>query len=355
MTPLQCLAFWPEASYKRWQELCQQFGADDWWTVGAEAATPLPWSPKVKQSFRVWRNQADAVQFSQQLTADAIVLITYSDPAYPKGLRELAQPPLALFVRGRIPASLCLAAVGTRRPTEYGQRATSLIIPPLARAGLTIVSGLAYGLDALAHRLTLDAGGSTVAVLGTGVDRASIHPIGNQSLAERIIASGGAVISELPPGTPGSKITFPLRNRIIAGLCDVTLVLEAPIKSGALITADCADQLQRTVACVPHPITSVIGAGGNHWLATQGSVIVTTPDDILLQYPGIKHRKIRNKKIIIEPHLRALLEVIPKNGRHLNEIIQQLNQPIAQVMSMISELELSGAIADLGGNHYARC
>lgn len=353
MTPLQCLAFWPEASYKRWQDLDAQFGKDNWWNVGAKAADPLKWSDATKQSFRAWRNKAVPEQFEAQLIKLGIALITCEDNAYPQSLHELKPPPLALFVRGKLTGGLRLAAVGTRKPTEYGRQATRILIPPLARAGLTIVSGLAYGLDALAHTLTLDAGGSTVAVLGTGVDARTIQPTGNQILAERIIASGGAVISEFPPGTAGSKYTFPLRNRIIAGLCDVTLVLEAPIKSGALITADCANQINRTVACVPHPITSVIGAGGNHWLATQGSVIATAPDDILLQYPGLHQKKSRTK-VAVEPRLQPLLDLIPKNGRHLNEIIQTLQQPITLVMSMISELELNGAITDLGGQHYAR-
>lgn len=353
MTPLQCLAFWPEASFKRWQDLNQQWGKGNWWTMGAEAATPLNWSDAAKQSFKVWRKQVDPEQFNQRLCVDAITQITYEDAVYPKCLRELKQPPLALFVRGKIPNNLCLAAVGTRKPTEYGRQATRILIPPLARAGLTIVSGLAYGLDALAHSLTLDAGGSTVAVLGTGVDRNTIQPTGNQALAERIIESDGAVISEFPPGTEGSKRTFPLRNRIIAALCDVTLVLEAPMKSGALITADCAYQLDRTVACVTHPITSVIGAGGNYWLTAQGATIVTTPDDILLQYPGLKKKKAK-VKITIEARLQPLLDIIPKNGRHLNEILQIMNQPVAQTLGMISELELSSTITDLGGQHYAR-
>ncbi len=353
MTPLQCLAFWPEASFKRWQNLCQQWGKDAWWEANVEATTPLDWSDAAKHSFKTWRSKADPERFSKQLAADAITLITCEDAAYPKCLVELKQRPLALFVRGKIGSGLRLAAVGTRKPTEYGRQATRILIPPLARAGLTIVSGLAYGLDALVHSLTLDAGGITVAVLGTGVDRHTIQPTGNQTLAERIIASGGAVISELPPGTGGSKRTFPLRNRIIAALCEVTLVLEAPMKSGALITADCAYQLDRTVACVTHPITSTIGAGGNYWLATQGSVIVTTPEDILLQYPGLKKKKSQTK-ITIDARLQPLLDLIPKNGRHLNEILQIMNQPITQILSMVGELELSGAITDLGGQHYAR-
>lgn len=354
MTPLQCLAFWPDASYKRWQDLDTQFDNEGWWEAGTKAADPLKWPDAAKHSFRVWRNAANPEQFEERLNQFKITLITCQDSAYPKYLRELKQPPLALFVRGELRNSLRLAAVGTRKPTEYGRQATRILIPPLARTGLTIVSGLAYGLDALAHTLTLAAGGSTVAVLGTGVDPHTIQPTGNQALADRIIANGGAVISEFPPGTPGSKYTFPLRNRIIAGLCDVTLVLEAPMKSGALITADCADQIHRTIACVPHPITSVIGAGGNYWLTTHGSVIATTPDDILLQYPGLQRKK-HQPRSAVEPRLQPLLDLIPKNGKHINELVQAIQQPITQVISMIGELELYGVITDLGGQHYARC
>lgn len=353
MTPLQCLAFWPEANYKRWQDLETKFNKNSWWEAGTQAADSLKWSDATKQSFRTWRRTATSERFEEQLHKNKITLITYQDSEYPACLSELKPPPLALFVRGKLINALRLAAVGTRKPTDYGRQATRILIPPLAQTGLTIVSGLAYGLDTLVHTLTLGVGGGTVAVLGTGVDTYTIQPTGNQALAERIIANDGAVISEFPPGTPGSKYTFPLRNRIIAGLCDVTLVLEAPMKSGALITADCASQINRAVACVPHPITSIIGAGNNHWLSTEGALIATTPDDILLQYPGL-HQNKSQSKLVIEPRLQPLLNLIPKNGQHINEIIHAASQPITQVMSMISELELLGAITDLGGQHYAR-
>lgn len=354
MTPQQCLAFWPNGNLKRWQELCQQFESDEgWWAAGLNAVRHLKWPESTKASFIEWRGSAFPEQYAAKLADAGIVLIPYDAPQYPRQLKELEEPPLGLFIRGKIPTGLMLAAVGTRRPSPYGRQAANLLIPPLARAGLTIVSGLAYGIDALCHSLTLDAGGSTVAVLGGGVDRWSVQPTANQNLAERIIANGGTVLSEYPPGTPATNYSFPLRNRIIAGLCETTLVIEAPAKSGALITAEVSAQLQRTVACVPHPITSTNGAGSNRWLSQEGAAIATDVTDVLMLYPGL----VKSKAPIIapaNPEEAALLELIPVTGKHINDIVQESNKPASEIFCLISQLELNNAIVDLGGQHYAR-
>lgn len=354
MTPQQCLAFWPHSSLKRWQELCTYFGSDnDWWAAGLDAPRPLKWVDSAKASFVEWRKQAQVERYAEQLTRTKITLVTHDAPAYPPELKELHEPPLGLFIRGTMPNGLRLGAVGTRRPTPYGKQAATLLIPSLARAGLTIVSGLAYGLDALCHTLTLDVGGGTVAVLGSGVDRTSVQPVANQNLADRIVANGGAVLSEYPPGTPAAHYTFPMRNRIIAALCPTTLVIEAPEGSGALITADVAAQLGRNVACVPHPITSANGAGSNRWLSREGAQIVTDVTDVLVMYPGL----IKNKTPIvatINPVESELLRLIPVTGKHINAIVLESGKNPAEIFSVISELELNNVIVNLGGQHYAR-
>lgn len=355
MTPLQCLVFWANSNVKRWQELRGQSNSDeDWWNAGLNAVQAVDWPNSTKASFIEWRREAYPERYSEQLALADTLLIPYDSPQYPRQLRELKEPPLGLFIRGKIPTGLMLAAVGTRRPSPYGRHATNVLIPPLAKTGLTIVSGLAYGIDALCHSLTLDVSGNTVAVLGGGVDRWSVQPTANQKLAERIIANGGTVLSEYPPGTLATNYSFPLRNRIIAGLCEATLVIEAPEKSGALITAEVSAQLSRTVICVPHPITSPTGAGSNRWLSREGAAIATDVTDILLLFPGLIKRKTPVTPTT-NPEQAALLELIPATGKPLTEIVREANQPLATIFALITQLELDNLIKDLGSQNYARC
>ncbi len=177
--------------------------------------------------------------------------ITINDRGYPKLLKEIYNPPKELFYLGEIQAeeNLPLAIVGTRKVSNYGKQATIELGRALARAGFTIISGLALGVDGLAHQAALDAGTRTVAVLGCGLD--NIYPPTHKKLAEKIIASGGAVISEYPPGTPPLKQNFPARNKIVSGLSLGVLVIEAPETSGALITARYALDQNREVFAVP--------------------------------------------------------------------------------------------------------
>lgn len=354
MTPQQCLAFWPNSSLKRWQELYAKFGSDQaWWDAGINAVRHLNWSEVAKASFMTWRQNASPERFVEVLQRCASTLVTYGTREYPRPLTELTEPPLGLFMRGQPLNGLMLAAVGTRRPSPYGRQAAAILIPPLARAGLTIVSGLAYGIDALCHTLTLRTDGSTVAVLGSGVDHQAVQPVANQALAEQIVANGGTIVSEYPPGTLATNFSFPLRNRIIAGLCSATLVIEAPQKSGALITAQVAADLQRPVACVPHPITSEHGAGSNRWLSQEGALIVTDVADVLLLYPGLVKSKAPIN-LTTNPAELALLELIPVGGKHINLLVQEFKQPASTTLSLISQLELQNIIVDLGGQHYAR-
>ncbi|MGH2513626.1 MAG: DNA-processing protein DprA, partial [Candidatus Limnocylindrales bacterium] len=208
------------------------------------------------------RLAADARAIGERLAGQGLAWLTLDDRAYPDRLRLLELPPPVLFVRGdpsALSATSSIAIVGTRRPSDAGRRVAARIADALARLGSTIVSGLAVGIDGSAHAATVEAGGRTVAVLGSGHDR--LFPWSHRRLAERIVATGGAILSELPPSAMPNRGTFPRRNRVISGLADATIVVEAAARSGALITAAWALEQGRGCFVVPGSIDAPMSAG----------------------------------------------------------------------------------------------
>lgn len=205
--------------------------------------------------------------------------LTLDEVAYPSLLKEIHDPPPSLFVRGELDLAnkLVVAVVGSRKATSYGRQAVSKIVTYLAESGVVIVSGLAFGIDAAAHEAALAGGGVTIGVLGTPIDQ--IYPASHRQLAERMIASHGAVISEMAPGTEIHRGAFPRRNRIIAGLAQITIVVEAALASGSLITASLALAENRDVMAVPGPITSATSQGTNNLLKL-GARVITEANDV---------------------------------------------------------------------------
>ncbi|RAP76271.1 DNA-processing protein DprA [Paenibacillus montanisoli] len=226
---------------------------------------------------------------SERLSRQGIQVLTWFDDDYPELLRETPQPPWVLYTIGN--AELlhkpAIAIVGTRGPTAYGRKTASELARRLSERGLTVVSGMARGIDALAHEGALEGAGSTVAVLGTPVDK--IYPLDNRALYHEI-AKRGVIVSEVAPGTPFHPGLFPLRNRIIAGLSLGTVIVEAAARSGSLITADQALEMSRDVFAVPGPISSPKSAGTND-LIRQGAKLVASAEDILEDYAGLLKQK----------------------------------------------------------------
>lgn len=283
-----------------------------------------------------------------------INMLAVDDPLYPPLLKEIHSPPLVLFVRGNINAlrARCLAVVGTRKPTRYGVAATHRIAGPLARRGITIISGLAYGIDAEAHRAALEANGVTVAILGSGIDE--LYPRANAELAEKIISGGGAVISEYPPGTGVQKHFFPQRNRIIAGLSSATLIVEAGPKSGALITARMALDENREVYAVPGPIDAETSVGPN-MLIKNGAYVATSADDLLAPFgldanPGVP----QNVEIVADTDDERTILLLLDASRHIDELVSLSTLDTSVVNATLTLLEMKGRVRHLGGMHYIR-
>ena len=281
-----------------------------------------------------------------------IKTIKIGDKEYPKLLKGIKDPPEVLYVRGELnPEENCFAVVGTRMASAYGKQVALEIAGDLAEAGLTIVSGMAPGIDTFVHQATLERKGRTIAVLGTGLDEKSIYPQSNLKLAKKILETGGCLISEYPPGTPGSKFTFPNRNRIISGLSLGVLVVEAKQKSGALITAHHAFEQKRKVFAIPGSIHS-LNSKGCHYLIKKGAKLVENANDILkelnlpeLTSPGLMRGETEEENLI--------LGVLKEGVLDIDKIIEKTKLSAATVASTLAVLEIKGKVRNLGGNTYA--
>lgn len=326
------------------------------WHADARDLERVGFSPEAAYRLLQERQRVDLSALSQTIQGDWTIIL-FSDERYPLLLKEIADPPPILFVEGSFEAlqKPMLAVVGTRRPSRYGLDIVEKLVPPLARAGLTIVSGLAYGIDAAAHEATLKAGGKTVAVLGSGLRR--IHPVDHRPLAERIVKTGGAVVSEFAPDTGPETFHFPIRNRIIAGLCLGTLVIEAPTRSGALITASCALDGGREVFAVPGDIDRPQAEGVNA-LIRDGAVLVRSAEDVLEQLTMNREKTpIPQEKPIFEPRSSeeaAVLKALGTETVPIDLIVKTTTLPTETVSQTLSQLELDGVIEDLGGMTFRR-
>jgi DNA processing protein len=290
----------------------------------------------------------------ERIDRKGIDVVAIVDPTYPRLLAQIPSPPPVLYVRGALlpEDDLAIAMVGTRRSTSYGREVASRIASGLAEAGATIVSGLARGIDATAHSATLSSGGRTIAVLGSGVD--IIYPSEHQGLAERIVEHG-ALISDYQPGRKPDAPNFPARNRIISGLSLGVVVIEAPNRSGALITVDFAADQGREVFIVPGSVLSDNSAGC-HRLLRDGARLVTCADDVLedLRIGQRREHAAVQQALPLTDAERRLLNHINADPQHIDEIISAANLAVSEGLALVSMLELKGIVRDAGARHFVR-
>ncbi len=297
--------------------------------------------------------------------------LAYNDPEYPERLQEIFDPPALLWVRGDVSvlSQPAIAVVGTRHPSPYGSGMAEMLSRDLAARGLIILSGMARGVDAAAHKGALMAKGRTIAVWGTGID--VIYPKENKSLAEQIIAGGGAIVSELPMGTFPAPQNFPKRNWIISGMSVGVLVVEAGEHSGTRVTARCAVEQNRDVFAVPGNVTTK-NAWGPNTLIKQGAKLVATWEDVWEELPSqIRLEVESNGELASKPqHGASLFEEAPLQPaesrvmamlRHdealqLDEIMEKLGPELSssEVFTALFELELAGRIKQLPGKNYVK-
>lgn len=271
---------------------------------------------------------------------DAPRVLTPDDADYPARLRELRSVPRRLWVRGTLAVAEppAVAIVGTRRATPYGERMARAIAAACARAGVCVVSGLAQGIDGAAHRATLEAGGRTVAVLGTGIDQ--YYPRPHRHLQEQI-AREGLVMSEFGIGETGHAGAFPQRNRLIAALADVTVVVEAPESSGALNTARYARELGRTLAVVPHNIDVPSGRGSNALLKSEHAEPILSPDDVLALLDLAATPTVG---ITLDGEAASCWDALRHGAADPSGIARLTGLPLRQVTAVLALLEIDGLV-----------
>jgi len=307
------------------------------------------------QRLRQQTTPAAAMERLERLGIRPLMLL---DQDYPLALRQIADPPPVLFVRGALSAAdePAVALVGTRRATAYGRAVADRLARDLAMAGVTVVSGLARGIDTAAHAASLEAGGRTLAVLGNGLDQ--VYPPQNTPLARKIVSTGGgALISEFGPGVPPDAVNFPRRNRIIAGLARVTVIVEAGERSGATITADFALEQGREVMVVPGSIFSPLSSGC-HTLLKQGASPVTCAQDIL-DVLGVAAAAgagggVARRLPVLGPLEHDVWDALAYDPRHVDELARALGRPAGEVAASLVVLELEGMARPVGPMLYTR-
>jgi len=293
----------------------------------------------------------------EKLEKENVQIISFDDKKYPKLLREIPSAPHLLYVKGEFDfnSSPMLAIVGSRKFTQYGKQAALSIARELASAGITVVSGMALGIDSFAHQSSLEAGGKTIAVLGSGLDDINIGPRINFQLSRHII-SNGALISDYPIGTQATPYTFPARNRLMAGLTLGTIVIEAAPQSGTLITANLATEFNREVFAVPGSIFSTASQGAND-LIKSGAKIVTSVSDILEELNLENFRQEENIKEAIPEtqEEEIILRILSGEPIHIDRIIKLSKINTSVISSTLIILEMKGFIKDIGGQNYIKC
>ena len=337
----------------RFRALLNAFGdAQSAWEATPQALREAGLSEKVTANVVKLRQHVLVDVVWEKLQAGDIQVLTWDDETYPRRLKEIDQPPPVLYLRGSLlpEDEWAVAIVGTRRVTAYGRQVTEELAAVLGRNGVTVVSGLARGIDAIAHQSALNAGGRTLAVMGTGVDK--IYPPDNNRLAEQILAQG-ALVSDYPLGTPPDGINFPPRNRIISGLSLAVVIVEAGLTSGALITASFAAEQGREVFAIPGNINAPQSQGTNR-LILDGAIPLLNPQQVLeaLNLTMVTEHRAARKILPTDPVEKQVYQALSAEPLHVDDIRLRTNMPIEQVSATLALMELKGMVRQVGGMNY---
>ena len=342
----------------KFQALLDYFGeAGAAWRAGDNELQRLGIDQRAIAALREVQANVDLARYAARVAEAGYTLLTWQSPEYPRLLREIPGAPPLLYVAGRLQEmdNWSVAVVGTRRLTSYGRQVARELVAGLARSNVTIVSGLARGIDAIAHQTALEAGGRTVAVLGSGLE--SIYPPEHRGLVRQIVeGEQGAVVSEYPLDTMPEARNFPPRNRIISGLSLGVIVVEAGERSGALITTSFAAEQGREVFAVPGNINSRASAGTNR-LIQEGAKLVTSVEDVLteLNLTMVTQQVAVQMALPESAEEAALMAHLSPQPVHVDELVQASGLSSAQVGSTLALMELKGMVQQVGGMKYVLC
>lgn len=339
-------AQWGILTFEQYKIIKKQFGdlKTAWEEIDILFLQKLGFSLEKAERVLKIRKMIDFHQLADRISRLKVQILFIDDSDYPSNLRAIADPPVFLFVRGKLPPlHKSLGVVGTRKITDYGRLMTEKFVSDLVRNDFVVVSGLALGVDSCAHTITLKNNGLTIAVLGSGVDY--IYPSTNINLSQRILNSGGAIISEYPLGTQPSKHHFPMRNRIISGLSKGVLIVEGGAKSGALITAKYALEQGREVFAIPNNITKVGLSGTNKIIRRSEAKLVENIDHILEDFDM---EPANFKKPIFFSSLESeLIERIADGGKSIDELVTETHYNVAKLSEIFINLQLKGVVREI--------
>jgi DNA processing protein len=325
------------------------------WKSTKEELIETGLSVKKVSEFSEFRKSFDIENYFLRLQKLNIKVVTILDKTFPKNLKGLDGAPLVLYYKGSIEClkTNCVAIVGTRKMTAYGREITQKFSSELANFGITIISGLAYGVDTAAHKGCLSVGGKTAAVLGNGLD--TIYPQENTALAAEIVKTGGVIISEFPLGYPSLPVNFAIRNRIVSGLSDAVIVIEGAEKSGTLLTAAHAAEQGKTVFAIPGQITSPLSFAPL-FLLKNGAKIATETKDILDELDmQVKVDKEKIQKIIPDtPEEEKLLVILENEPLHLDELVRISGCTTAEISARLTIMEMKGMVKNIGNGIYRK-
>ncbi|PKL72699.1 DNA-protecting protein DprA [Candidatus Kuenenbacteria bacterium HGW-Kuenenbacteria-1] len=356
------LKYWVAFSYlseigsARFQKLLNYFKSlEKAWTAGVSELEKAGIENKIAERIILKRKQINPDEKMEKCEKENIRVITFNDPQYPKLLKEINSFPALLFYKGNFQRQdeFSLAIIGTRKMSLYGKQIIVEIIRDLVQTNLVIVSGLARGVDTLAHQITLEFAGRTIAVLGSGLNEKNIYPFENKALAQKIVEQNGLLLSEYPPETFPQKYFFPYRNRIVAGLTLGTLVIEAPERSGALITARYALEQGREIFAVPGNVHSLNSVGCNN-LIKMGGKLVNNANDILDALNFVRTVKPIVRKVIKPSNKEEaeLLKYLSEEPIHVDKLIEFSKLSPTDINSVLTMMEINGKIKHLGGMYY---
>ena len=359
---------------KSFQKLLNKFGSSDRaWNATELAYKELGILGLTFNKFEKFRREFDYVQYTGWLKKENVEFIGFSDKRYPEGLKKIENPPIGLFCKGNLEllrypgftgelrnidsgseaeitrtGTLIIGVVGTRRITQYGRDVTSMLVSDLVKSEVVIVSGLALGVDAMAHHVTLENHGLAIAVLACGVDCCT--PSENYSLYSQILKQNGLIISEYPLSQPPNKGTFLARNRIVAAISDGLLITEAAEGSGSLVTSEYALQYGKKVFAVPGQINSQMSKG-SIGLIKKGGILVQDAQDILSEFgtKNFKSKTSKNQFKNLSKEEKKIVMLIENEGLTIDEIARESKLPISKIFILISNLELSGIVKNNAG------
>ncbi|MEA3272216.1 MAG: DNA-processing protein DprA [Patescibacteria group bacterium] len=350
------LTRFPKIGPFRFQKLIKFFNsAENIWKAPFNDLKRSNLEEKIITDFITRRHEINPDAEMEKLDKNNIKVLLFEDVDYPKLLKEIYAPPYLLYYKGDTKClnEFVVAIVGTRKATSYGKQITPMIAGELARNGVVIASGLAFGIDTLAHEAVVNANGKTIGVLGSGLDKESFYPKQNLRLVENIIAKSGIIISEHPIGVAPLPHHFPHRNRIISGLSLGVLIVEAAANSGSLITAKSALEQNREIFTVPGSIFSPVSAGPNN-LIKMGAKPVTSAFDIL-ESLNLKKAEdfVANQKIMPDTkEEKIILEYLNKEPIHIDELKRATKLDVSKLSSTLTMMEMKGKVKNIGGLNY---